>query len=120
MKLIEEQNVQRVLKLRRTRKSNVLVGECGNFRFISSSIFTIFHTLDLQASFSALESSVSTDTPCSLCSKRNSLTTSTNQLKKKLHNNKHHPVTKTTTTTCQYQQSVEHFLAFLLFPRSAT
>lgn len=33
MKLIEEQNVQRVLKLKRTRKNNILTGELHKCRF---------------------------------------------------------------------------------------
>lgn len=31
MKLIEEQNITRVLKLKRTRKNNLLTGNCQNF-----------------------------------------------------------------------------------------
>jgi hypothetical protein len=33
MKIIEEQNLQRVLKLKRTRKNNILTGKSRNFHF---------------------------------------------------------------------------------------
>lgn len=45
MKLIEEQNLQRVLKLKKTRKNNILTGEFRKFRKISSTslIFVFFY-----------------------------------------------------------------------------
>jgi hypothetical protein len=45
MKLIEEQNVKRVLKLKKTRKNNILVGKLQNFLeiFITLNSGMIFH-----------------------------------------------------------------------------
>lgn len=42
MKLIEEQNVKRVLKLKRTRRNNILVGKSANCRnFVSHIDFSL-------------------------------------------------------------------------------
>lgn len=42
MKLIEEQNLQRVLKLKRTRKLNIITGNCTIIESFRHSHFNIF------------------------------------------------------------------------------
>lgn len=82
MKVIEEQNFQRVLKLKRTRRNNLFVGKFIKIN-LSSSFFNYLSPLQLACW--DLVFLVSTGTLCSQCNRRNSLTTLTSPWNKKFN-----------------------------------
>jgi Coiled-coil domain-containing protein 56 len=47
MKIIEEQNVKRVLKLKKTRKNNIITGNCGELQKFRQSHFYFFPAVSL-------------------------------------------------------------------------